>query len=410
MPMQMQSLLEDYFAEEEELNLPEPNPLQHAAITAYFTSLENGGARGTLVLPMGTGKTYLGLYIWDLLDRPRTLIVVPRKVLLHQWVRELQKTNACRSPGVFYGEEKDLRYVTVSLYQTLHRHPHILRLFEFVIFDEADFLAGDVYQPILMLVASGIPPYAIGLTGTYEEAARRQPLLRKALPPLYVSTIRQAQSLNLLSQVDVIPVYVNLLSRERIEYEDLYEAYKKQMSYAQSLPEHSPEKKEELRKAFMIKRKMLNILSNSPPKILKVVELLAKHKDEMTLVFSESVDSLYRIQDLLDEMGIPSEVIIAETPRKERERILDNFGKTFNVLLSVSVLERGYNVPALGCGIIMAGGKSLRQNSQRLGRLLRRDPRNPYKRAKLYIVMAKNTIDTDVYHSVRKALSQMRIL
>lgn len=65
------------------------------------------------------------------------------------------------------------------------------------------------------------------------------------------------------------------------------------------------------------------------------------------------------------------------------------------------------NVVEVDTGIILAGTATTRQNLQRVGRLLRIIPTNPYKVAKLYILFARNTIEDKVVNTIREVTNEM---
>ena len=61
--------------------------------------------RGQLIMACGTGKTMVGLWVWEALDAPTALVVLPSLSLLAQTVREWC-ANACqrlRLPGRLLG-------------------------------------------------------------------------------------------------------------------------------------------------------------------------------------------------------------------------------------------------------------------------------------------------------------------
>ena len=64
---------------------PELRPYQEAALQAW----EDGGRRGVVILPTGAGKTRVALGAMAGLKK-RVLVLVPTRVLLEQWEREIQ--------------------------------------------------------------------------------------------------------------------------------------------------------------------------------------------------------------------------------------------------------------------------------------------------------------------------------
>ena len=143
-----------------------------------------------------------------------------------------------------------------------------------------------------------------------------------------------------------------------------------------------------------MKQKIDQLLSNTAPKMWKTLEIIESDPSAPTLVFSLSIQSIETLRTKLEEKGIHAMMITHElTDRAKRQKIVDGFGKDYNVLLSVGTLEVGFNVPNASREIIMANTGSLTRTEQRLGRVLRRDPQNPDKIAKVYVEVANGTID-----------------
>jgi len=389
------------------LNFPPLNQIQQEALQAFMALPV---PRHSLIsAPVGAGKTLLAMKLWDVLGRPNMLIVVPRIVLItNPWLMEMEKLGIDpRSVGQFYSEEKEIRLpITITIYNTLLVRPHIISRFQFVVFDEADVLAGETFSGILDYIQP--IPNVVGLTGTIREAYQRSPKLRRLLPPIFERTIREAREQQLLAPAEIIPVEVELLPEERVEYERLSDQFKRYMGLSRQ--QFDPRERNRLeRMAFMVNQKRLILLSNAANKQDEVAKIILAAPDVPTLVFSSSVLNVQNLQRRLAQAGIRSEMITAETPREQRQRIIRSFGTEFKVLLSVGVLARGYNVPEVAREIFMgATSTSLTAIEQRLGRALRRDPNNPNKVARIYAIIAARTIDLEMLNRLREAYSRIR--
>ena len=51
------------------------------------------------------------------------------------------------------------------------------------------------------------------------------------------------------------------------------------------------------------------------------------------MVFSETIESIEKLKDSLKDQAIESKIIDAKVKVSERQKILDNWGVNFNVLL-----------------------------------------------------------------------------
>jgi superfamily II DNA or RNA helicase len=101
-----------------------------------------------------------------------------------------------------------------------------------------------------------------------------------------------------------------------------------------------------------------------------VRELLARHKDDRTIVFTAFAENAY---DVAIDNLVP--VIAAETSARERQDILARFreGKV-RVIASARVLNEGIDVPEARVAVIVAGALGPREHVQRIGRVLRPAP------------------------------------
>lgn len=387
------------------LAFPELNKIQEEALRAFYHSKTKHGA---VVAPVGVGKTVLGMRIWDALGRPNVLIVVPRIVLIQNpWKEELVKLGIePEQIGEFYSEVHLMRYpITITLYQTLLRHPYLMERFDMVIFDEADILGGPSFYGLLE--KSSAVPYALGLTGTMMEAYSRSAPLWHHLPRIIERTISDAHGIGLLAPAEVIHVPVTLNTEERRRYNELTAAYHNLTRRARKAKPYEANILK--RRAFIVNQARFGLLSTAEAKEPVVLSILKADYEAPTLVFSSSVENAAYLRAETKRLAIPCELITAETPSEERERIVSTFGKDFQVLFSVGVLARGYNVPKVSREILVGTtSNSVAAVEQRLGRALRRDPQNPEKRAKVFVVGALNTIDADMLRAARFALARVR--
>ncbi|MGL6096602.1 MAG: helicase-related protein, partial [Fimbriiglobus sp.] len=76
---------------------------------------------------------------------------------------------------------------------------------------------------------------------------------------------------------------------------------------------------------------------------------------------------------------------------KERKQILERFHSgEYTVLVTSQVLNEGVDVPAASVGIVLSGSGSIKENVQRLGRILRK---YGDKQAVLYELVAAGTAE-----------------
>jgi DNA excision repair protein ERCC-3 len=383
------------------LDFPAMNEIQNTAIGNFLASPTR---HASIVAPVGIGKTLIALSIWERLGRPNTLIVVPRIVLIQNpWLKEMERIGIpSETVGQYYSELKAVKHpITVTLYQSLAANPQLIKDFDLVIFDEEQFLTQG-YADLLGRTTS--TRYVLGMTGTLAEAARKNPRLTEALPVVFESSIAQARDKNMLAQAEIIPVYVDLPRDELLEYLRMMTAYNSARRMAFRARGRYGQTA-----AHIVKQKINQLLSNTAPKMWKTLEIIESDPSAPTLVFSLSIQSIETLRTKLEEKGITAKLITHElSDRAKRQAIVDGFGKDYNVLLSVGTLEVGFNVPNASREIIMANTGSLTRTEQRLGRVLRRDPQNPDKIAKVYVEVANGTIDAATLRRVNEAYNRLK--
>ncbi len=383
------------------LNFPVMNEIQNTAIENFLASPTR---HASIVAPVGIGKTLLALAIWERLGRPNTLIVVPRIVLIQNpWLKEMEKIGIpSETVGQYYSELKTPKHpITLTLYQSLGANPQLIRDFDLVVFDEEQFLVQG-YADLLGKTAA--TRYVLGMTGTLAEAARKNPELAQALPVVFESTIAQARDKHMLAQAEIIPVYVDLPRDEMLEYLRMMAAYNNARRMAFRARGRYGQTA-----AHIVKQKINQLLSNTAPKLERTLEIIENDPSAPTLVFSLSIQSIETLRARLEEKGIHARMITHElNDRAKRQKIVDGFGRDYNVLLSVGTLEVGFNVPNASREIIMANTGSLTRTEQRLGRVLRRDPQNPDKVAKVYVEVANGTTDASTLRRVNQAYNRLK--
>ena len=383
------------------LNFPAMNEIQNMAITNFLASPTR---HASIVAPVGIGKTLVALSIWERLGRPNTLVVVPRIVLIQNpWLKEMEKVGISpETVGQYYSELKTPKHpITLTLYQSLSANPLLIRDFDMVIFDEEQFLTQGYAD---LLDKTTTTRYVLGMTGTLAEAARKNPRLTQALPVVFESSIAEARDRNMLAQAEIIPVYVDLPRDEKLEYLRMMAAYNNARRMAFRARGRYGQTG-----AHIVKQRINQLLSNTAPKLEKTLEIIEGDPSAPTLVFSLSIQSIETLRTKLEEKGIHARTITHElTDRAKRQEIVDGFGRDYNVLLSVGTLEVGFNVPNASREIIMANTGSLTRTEQRLGRVLRRDPKNPDKVAKVYVEVANGTTDAGTLRRVNQAYNRLK--
>jgi len=155
------------------------------------------------------------------------------------------------------------------------------------------------------------------------------------------------------------------------------------------------------RKGIQAITRRKKLLSRIETKKTRVLEILSQHQNERVLIFSESVQAIEEIKEFLSEQGVRSETFHSQIEPWRRMEILQDWGKGFEVLLSVRALEEGLDVEEVGVAILLTSGKSKRQFIQRIGRIIRRVEG---KIAQFYVVYCPDTVEETYLTTIQSIL------
>ncbi len=386
--------------------IPSVNFSFKAALRDYqvnaYRSWVDSGKRGVVVLPTGSGKTFIALKaIYEL--QASTLIVVPTLPLVEQWCR-LVKQHLNVEPGIYGGGKHVLGSVTVSTYDSAYiRAEELGDKFLLVIFDEAHHLAAEGYIQIAEMLAA---PYRLGLTATFEREDGRHVLLFRVLGGVVFRLGPEDMKGRHLADFRVVRIPVSLTEEERNRYDELVRTYKKLLRDSgisirsiddfRKLIMRSGTSKA-ARKALLAWNEARKIAINSESKIDVLSNLLEAHRDEKVIIFTEFNSMAERVSR---RFLIP--LITQKTGKLERQAILEGFRNgRFTKIVTSKVLDEGLDVPDASIAIILGGTGSKREFIQRLGRILRK---KQGKQAILYEVVSAGTAETRISWRRRKAL------
>jgi superfamily II DNA or RNA helicase len=365
----------------------EPFPHQTEGLATWWR--ERG--RGVVVLPTGTGKTFLAMLAIQKIGRP-SLVVTPTIDLLNQWYGQLKDAFGGEI-GLLGGGSYDMQPLTVSTYDSAYIHLERWgNKFGLLICDECHHLPGPSYQ---LIAAGSIAPYRMGLTATPERADGQESLLPELLGPIvYRREITQLAG-EFLAEYRTQRVFVDLSPQELADYQASRQIYR-DFATEHRISLGSPngwqrfifecQKSSTGRRAFRAYREQKRIERAPNAKLAKLEELLNQHRADRVLIFTADNATVYRIAR---KFLVPA--ITHQTKAKERKLLLERFHSgEYPILVTSQVLNEGVDVPAASVGIVLSGTGTTRENVQRLGRLLRK---HGDKQALLYEVVARGTAE-----------------
>jgi len=362
-----------------------PFPYQQEAIDAWWQAK----GRGIIVLPTGSGKTFVA-QLAMMRARRNTLIIVPTIDLIQQWYGVLSG-QFDTEVGLIGGGYFEVKPISVSTYDSAYIHMERLgNRYGMVIFDECHHLPGPSY---LMTADLTLAPYRLGLTATLErEDGGEEKLVDAVGPTVYRQEIKSLAG-EYLADYETIKISVRLSPEEREQYQasrEIYRAFLSQhrISMASS---HGwvrfltmTSRSDAGRKAFMAYRTQKTISQGSTAKMRVLERLLSQHRQDRMLIFTSDNETVYRISR---RFLMPA--ITHQTKVKERHALLSGFNAgDYPFLVTSRVLNEGIDVPAANVAVILSGSGSVREHVQRLGRILRRAKD---KHAILYELVAERT-------------------
>ncbi len=365
----------------------DPFPHQTEALQAWWQA----GGRGIVVLPTGTGKTYLALLAIARAGRP-TLVVTPTIDLLNQWYGEL--VTAFEAPvGLLGGGYYEFQPLTVTTYDSAYIHVERWgNQYGLIVFDECHHLPGPTY---LTSAIGSIAPFRLGLTATPERADGQEVLLPELIGPIvYRREIKQLAG-EFLADYRVERRYVELSAEDQRAYQQArarYRQFVEERGIAMGGPHgwtrflRETCRSAEGRAAFQAYREQKRLAMAAPAKLQLLERLLEQHRGHRVLIFTYDNATVYQIAR---RFLVPA--ITHQTKTKERRQILERFhAGDYPILVTSQVLNEGVDIPAANIGIILSGTGSVREHVQRLGRLLRK---HGDKQALLYEVVTRDTAE-----------------
>ncbi|MCD6037880.1 MAG: putative helicase, partial [Nitrososphaeraceae archaeon] len=165
---------------------------------------------------------------------PSLLFLVPRIVLVEQNFKRLLEQNFKRllsyhipkeSIGVYFGERKEIREITISTYQSIINNLGLIHNSDMIIFDEMHLLTDsaitlrNIFDLLREEDNSANKKALLGLTATIDEQHPNYNTVVSLLPPVKKYMIREAVEDGRLAKPIVIPIKVKLTFEEKKLYD-----------------------------------------------------------------------------------------------------------------------------------------------------------------------------------------------
>jgi len=382
--------------------------------------------KGSIIYSTGTGKTEIAYEcarrayeaveeanVYDDTNPFSILILVPRVVLVQQNINRLTRYGIpLERIGAYFGERKEVNEITISTYQSAISNLNLIKRSKMIIFDEVHLVSdtATTLSRVFNFATEGKSKKPLlGLTATIDEQDLRYKTILSLLPPVKKYMIKEAVKDKRLARPVVIPMKVELTPDEKKIYDECTAKIRNISRYL-----HTSDPKSItsiLRKGghsaglarawFANVKERKNLINCATNKLLAAVDVIRTKPSERIMVFSETIESIQMLKDLLEENGIKSMLINSKSRSKERQKILSEWGKEFFPLLSVHTLEIGYDVPDVRVAIILASTSNIHQIIQRIGRIVRKTKGK--ETALIYTIYLSYTYDFNTLKMVRQA-------
>jgi superfamily II DNA or RNA helicase len=395
---------------------------QIEAVDAWITN----GYRGSIIYSTGTGKTEIAFecakraceaieHKEDNNSSFNILFLVPRIVLVQQNIDRLIRYGIAQERiGAYFGERKEVREITISTYQSANSNLDLVNNSNMVIFDEVHLVSdtATTLRKVFDFVTAADPKKPLlGLTATIDEQDPRYNTILSLLPPVRRYMIRDAVKDKRLARPVVIPIKVELTYNEQKIYDECSTKIRNISGYLNtsdpksisSLLRRGGGRTAGLARAWFANvKERKNLINCAKNKLSAAVGIIAtKHPSERIMVFSETIESIQKLKEILQSKGIESMMIDSKLKSKERQKILSEWGKEFFPLLSVHTLEIGYDVPEVRVAIILATTSNINQIVQRIGRTIRKTEAKDT--ALIYTIYLSHTHDVNTLEMIRQA-------
>lgn len=371
-----------------------PRDYQAAAVSAWLEARW----RGMVILPTGSGKSYVAQLAMAKVQRP-TLVVAPTIDLMQQWASQLEQAFG-QPVGMLGGGSKDVQPITTSTYDSAAMMmEYIGNLFGMLIVDECHHLPGPTNRQLAEMC---IAPFRLGLTATPDREDGGDAVMAELIGPIVFRL-----EIDELEGLVLAPYRTECLECELEE--DEAQAYQEERAIYLDFVRNngisfsSPSGWTQFvalcarqpggRRAFKAYMNQKRIARASRAKFRTLWELMQTHAGERMIIFTADNETAYTIGR---RFLLP--VLTHHTKAKERKDFLTAFRSgEYPVLVTSKVLNEGIDVPEASVGVVVSGSGSTREHVQRLGRILRP---GKGKQATLYELVSMGT--SEFYVSDRR--------
>ncbi len=339
--------------------------IQKEAIKTWYLT-----KKGTIVLPTGVGKTYVGITIAGIQLQfskiKSALVIVPTTNLKQQWKNEFEKWGY------------SLKGVRIECVQTARK---IRDHYDLVIIDEIHTSLSKVNRGVFDIPRNQL----VGFTATIPEDRE---LLDTVCPVVYTREVKQVMEDEIISKVKVFNIECSFNKTDKAKYKVFNSQFNRAAMELGILKKHFglEEAVFDIAKQYSASKLDFPIVKwsrqfwgamtmrkavcyNSESKIDLAVEIINYFPSKKWILFNKSINIAEKLKNKL-----PNAVIYhSKQSTEDREESLRKFSdSSSNILIAVDALNAGLNVPDANAAICLSGVSKELVGVQQLGRIGRK--------------------------------------
>jgi superfamily II DNA or RNA helicase len=364
-----------------------PRPTLRSHQKLAIANWQDADHRGLFEHATGSGKTITALSCVELAvkDRRATLIVVPSRILLHQWKDQVRS---------FFGDEVSLLLagdaydqwksgsvlrdhliefgdappVVLSTIDTASSEPFVNRLDGiqrlFLAVDEVHRAGSPERRRLLSVDAD----WRLGLSATWEregDVAGTQAIesyFGAVVPPIY--TLADAVRDGHLCEYRYFVHTVSLDDAEREEWEAL------RARIGRAIAQTSGEITENVRQLLINRAR---IVKSARAKTDVAAHVLQHHYEDgqAWLVYCDNQHQVRAVRQACEARGLRAQEYHTQM-EGDSKAALAEFARDGGILVAINMLDEGVDIPRISHALVLASSSTRRQFIQRRGRVLRK--------------------------------------
>lgn len=364
-----------------------PRPTLRSHQDLAISNWQEAGHRGLFEHATGSGKTITALSCVELAvkDRRPTLIVVPSRILLHQWKDQVRSFFGHEVSLLLAGDAYDqwksgsllrdhliefteVPPVVLSTIDTASSEGFVSRLDGierlFLVADEAHRAGSTERQRLLQIGAD----WRLGLSATWEregDVAGTQAIesyFGGVVPPVY--TLADAVRDGHLSEYRYFIHTVSLDDTEREEWEEL------RARIGRAIAQAGGDLNENVQH-LLIRRARIVKSARAKTEVAARVLLDGYEDGHAWLVYCDNQHQVRAVRQACEAHGVRAQEYHTQM-EGDSAAALAEFAREGGVLVAINMLDEGVDIPRISHALVLASSTTRRQFIQRRGRVLRK--------------------------------------